>query len=47
MTQQFTPRYLPKRNKTYVHTKTHTLMFTEVLFVIDKTCKQLKCQLAN
>lgn len=26
MTQQFTPRYLPKRNKTHVRTKTHTLI---------------------
>ena len=36
---QFIPMYLPKRNITYLHRDTHTVMFTEVLFVIDKNWK--------
>ena len=37
----------PKELKTYVHTKTCTQMFTEVLFIIAETWTQPRCASVN
>lgn len=45
MTWPLHPKYLPKRNKAYVHAKTYIPMFTGALLVKNKTWKQPKCPL--